>query len=204
MDLTFRQIWPRLRTPHSVHRPPVFGLRRITSPVLIRLLGKDSPVPGPREFPIKPTRPLAARRTLHHVGCRTPAPVQAEFATPPLGRGDLSIAQCGDSYGSLRGSAGGRAATVCIFCTKLLRSQETAKWVSSKIPQTAVGRLFLLSAPCVRTAMSLRSNRAGKLGPREAGVRESAGESRQGVADERAVWRRSSEPLQPRVMRRLW
>ena len=48
--------------------------------------------------------------------------------------------------------------------------------------------------------------REGRFPPYDSAirVRESAGESRQGVADERAVWRRSSEPLQPRVMRRLW
>jgi hypothetical protein len=64
--------------------------------------------------------------------------LQAEFATPPLGRGGLPIAQCGDFHESVRGLPGGRAATVCIFCTKVLRSPETTKWVSPKIPQIAV------------------------------------------------------------------
>jgi hypothetical protein len=104
----------------------------------LRGIGKQGPRRVQTEFPINARQPLTARRTLHHVGCRTSAPLQAEFATPPLGRGDLSIAQCGDSYESLRGSGRGRAEIVCIFCAKVLHWLEAAKWGSSQIPQTAV------------------------------------------------------------------
>jgi hypothetical protein len=76
--------------------------------------------------------------------------------TAALARGDLSIAQRGDSHEFECGLPRGRAATVCIVCTKVLPSPETAKWVSPIIPQTALRRLFRLSAPCVRTTRALR------------------------------------------------
>jgi len=43
-----------------------------------------------------------------------------------------------------------------------------------------------------------------KARPSKKGVRESAGQNRHGVADERAAWKSSSEAFQPRVMRRSW
>jgi hypothetical protein len=54
------------------------------------------------------------------------------------------------------------------------------------------------------TGEALTGVHAGQpLGTRK-GVGESAGQNRQGVADERAIRERASDPSRPRVMRRSW
>ena len=67
-----------------------------------------------------------------------------------VGRGSLLMAEHGDSHESVRGSPRGRAATVCIFCTKVLQSLGGRQM--GKFKNSAAGHASLI--PIVRTTRS--------------------------------------------------
>ena len=108
--------------------PPSLGRTPCTDGPSRILYKANAAVDGAPKFAL---RLLSNFRSCPRGICNTAAGCRASFDRPVRGF-------CEPVLGLPRG----RAATVCIFCAKLLHSPETAKWVSSKIPQTALRRYF--------------------------------------------------------------